>query len=120
MSHDKFLVFLEALTTEDNKGLIEAITEGYKSILESKFGMPDEFRFRSEAKGLEGRLAKVVDGLQIQAEKMGESFAIDDLDSIVGAYKQGKMELAQKLYERLPITLKDSSLGQNLGAMLYI
>ena len=51
---------------------------------------------------------------------MGESYAIDDLDAIVDAYKQGKMELAQKLYERLPITLKESSLGQTLGKILYV
>lgn len=120
MPQDKFLVFLESLTTEENKGLIEAITEGYKSILENKFGMPDEFRFRGKAETLESKVAKIADGLQIQAEKMGESYAIDDLDAIVGAYKQGKMELAQKLYERLPITLKESSLGQTLGKILYV
>ena len=120
MSHDKFLLFLESLTTEKNKELIESITEGYKSILESKFGMPDEFRYRGKAETLESKLAKVVDGLQIQAEKMSESYAIDDLDAIVGAYKQGKMELAQKLYEQLPTTLKDNSLGQSLNKMLYV
>jgi hypothetical protein len=119
MHTDKFLAFLESLTTDDNKLLIEAITEGYNSIFEATFGNPDEFRFRSNANTLESKVSKIVDGLQIKAERRNEPYAIDDLDGIVGAYKVGNTTKALQLFERLPNELKSSPLGNQLADLLY-
>ena len=116
MSQKKFIAFVESLSTPDNKALIEAIVNGYKAMFEF---YQEDFRGRVKADTLESKVAKYVAILQRKAEQMGEEKSIDDLDSIVGYYKKGDEESAIKIFERLPIMLKNDEASKSLKELLY-
>ena len=80
MSHDKFLSFLESLTTEENKGLIEAITEGYIVCLETDVG---KFLEGEREKAIASKIDRNIDALDNLLDRAGLTSVIEKHSELV-------------------------------------
>jgi hypothetical protein len=96
MSQDKFLVFLESLTTEENKALIEAVTEGYKSILETNVG---KFLSGDGEREIANRIDRSINIIDDRLDRAGLNQIILKHNQIVEAITENITQLTQENYD---------------------